>query len=29
MTEIRPTSPRQRRMLQDDQIDVYGLTHPG
>ena len=29
MTKPRPASSRQRRPLVDDQIDVYGLTHPG
>ena len=29
MTRTRPNSNRKRRMLLDDQIDVYGLTHTG
>ena len=29
MTQTRPSSYRKRRMLLDEQIDVYGLTHTG
>jgi serine/threonine protein phosphatase PrpC len=29
MTETRPSPYRKRRMLLDEQIDVYGLTHAG